>query len=184
MGAHRCAMGAGLAELNMSVPKIGDTPEGSPRCRLRTSRISESWHGALASRQVWVRLDRVDHLHRARMRGRCSSVSGPISVRSDRGSLGPQAVIHSPQQRHIWRSQRYCSFRPLQEPKHHSCVFCRADHRCRPTPVRRSSRGARRGAHRRSRRLPCAVSQMRLRPLSELRPSIEHHVRSLRLNEW
>ncbi len=25
---------------------------------------------------------------------------------------------------------------------------------------------------------------MRPRPLSELRPSIEHHVRSLRLNEW
>jgi hypothetical protein len=34
-------MGADLAELNMSVPKIRDTPEGNPRCRLRTSLISE-----------------------------------------------------------------------------------------------------------------------------------------------
>src|SRR6266545_5778738 len=58
MGARLCAMDADLAEWNMSVPKIGDTPEGSPRCRLRTSRISESWHGALASRQVWAIVDR------------------------------------------------------------------------------------------------------------------------------
>ena len=34
--------GPDLAEPNMSAPKIRDTPEGSPRCRLRTSRISES----------------------------------------------------------------------------------------------------------------------------------------------
>src|SRR5258708_114181 len=38
-----------------------------------------------------TRLGRADHLHGARMRGRCSSVSGPISIRSDRGSLGPTA---------------------------------------------------------------------------------------------
>src|SRR6516225_7564726 len=43
MGAHLWAMGADLAELSMSVPKIQDIPEGSPQCRLRTSRISESW---------------------------------------------------------------------------------------------------------------------------------------------
>src|SRR5216684_4381831 len=47
MGAHRRVIGA---EGNMSAPKIRN-PEG---CRLRTSRISESWHGALVSRQVWV----------------------------------------------------------------------------------------------------------------------------------
>jgi hypothetical protein len=57
MGAHLCAMGADLAELNLSAPKIADPLEGSPRCRLRTSRISESWHGALASRQVWVKCE-------------------------------------------------------------------------------------------------------------------------------
>ena len=34
----------------MSAPKIRN-PEG---CRPRTSRISESWHDALVSRQVWV----------------------------------------------------------------------------------------------------------------------------------
>src|SRR5258708_29431759 len=44
-----------------------------------------------------VRLGRVDHLHGARMRGRCSPVSGPISVRSDRGSLG-QLRTHAVQQ--------------------------------------------------------------------------------------
>jgi hypothetical protein len=32
----------------------------------------------LVGRQVWVRLGRADHLHGARMRGRCSPVSGPI----------------------------------------------------------------------------------------------------------
>ena len=37
----------------MSAPKIRDTLEGIPRCRARTSLISESWHGALASRQVY-----------------------------------------------------------------------------------------------------------------------------------
>jgi hypothetical protein len=37
----------------------------------------------------WVRLGRADHLLGARMRDRCSSLSGPVSVRSDRGSLGP-----------------------------------------------------------------------------------------------
>src|SRR5262245_35484511 len=51
MGAR--AMGADLAGLNMSVPKIGDPPEGSPRCRLRTSRISESWH---RSREGFMKL--------------------------------------------------------------------------------------------------------------------------------
>src|SRR5215831_10906857 len=47
MGAHRRVIGA---EGNMSAPKIRN-PEG---CRPRTSRISESWHDALVSRQVWV----------------------------------------------------------------------------------------------------------------------------------
>jgi hypothetical protein len=44
---------------------------------------------ATASHLDSTRLGRVDHLHGARIRGRCSSVSGPISIRSDRGSLGP-----------------------------------------------------------------------------------------------
>src|SRR5215470_19022276 len=47
MDAHRRVIGA---EGNMSAPKIRN-PEG---CRPRTSRISESWHDALVSRQVWV----------------------------------------------------------------------------------------------------------------------------------
>jgi hypothetical protein len=42
----------------MSAPKIRN-PEG---CRPLTSRISESWHGALVSRQVWVRFVRRDAL--------------------------------------------------------------------------------------------------------------------------
>jgi hypothetical protein len=41
MGAHLWAMDADPGELNMSVPKIPDIPEASPRCRLRTSRISK-----------------------------------------------------------------------------------------------------------------------------------------------
>jgi len=32
---------------------------------------------------------------------------------------------------HLAISALPCSFRPLQEPEHHSCVFCRAGHRCR-----------------------------------------------------
>jgi hypothetical protein len=48
------AMGAKLAELNMSAPKIRDILEGIPRCHARTSLISETWHGAFASRQVRV----------------------------------------------------------------------------------------------------------------------------------
>jgi len=44
-------------------------------------------------RPRWVRLGRADHLLGARIRDRCSSLSGPISVRSDRGSHGPAAVI-------------------------------------------------------------------------------------------
>ena len=68
------------------------------------------------------------------------------------------------------RSQRYrvLSGR-CRKPKHHSCVFCRADRRCRRTPARRSSRGARCVAGRRNRRLLCAGS--RDCPRSPHRPS-------------
>jgi hypothetical protein len=41
----------------------------------------------------WVKLGRADHLLGARMRDRCSSLSGPVSVRSDRGSLGPKGDL-------------------------------------------------------------------------------------------
>jgi hypothetical protein len=40
-----------------------------------------------------IRLGHADHLPGLRIRGRCSSVSGPISVRSNRGCLGPTADI-------------------------------------------------------------------------------------------
>jgi hypothetical protein len=43
-------------------------------------------------RRRWVRFGRADHLSGAGMCGRCSSVSGPIRGRQDRGSLGPTAA--------------------------------------------------------------------------------------------
>src|SRR5258706_10850037 len=38
----------------------------------------------------WVKLGRADRLPGARIRGRCSSVSGPISGQPYQGSLGPR----------------------------------------------------------------------------------------------
>src|SRR5258708_35659788 len=62
----------------------------------REEFLASIWTSGLAECHLWVRLGHVDHLLGARMRDRCSSLSGPISVRSDRGSLGPHAdILHS-----------------------------------------------------------------------------------------
>jgi hypothetical protein len=59
----------------------------------------------------------------------------------------------------LGREKRYLIFKPLWQPGPRCCVFCRGDHRFRPTLARRSSRGARCVAGRRNHRLPCAASR-------------------------
>jgi hypothetical protein len=122
-----------------------------PQCRGRTSRISEgqetyevelmagsgngmvllhrrskawwptirTWDQSAENRGVlWV----MGYLHSDVPGGTCTHWKSAALPRRT-----PQAVIHAPQQRYIAISALLCSFRPLQEPEHHSCVFCRAD---------------------------------------------------------
>ncbi len=70
---------------------------------------------------MWVRLGRADHLPGARIRGRCSSVSGPISGQPYQGSLGPTAApparVHDPRAPAIRTAQstaRWIGYRLLQ----------------------------------------------------------------------
>jgi hypothetical protein len=52
-------------------------------------RVVSRWLADGRDWLLWVKLGCIDRLASARIRDRCSSLSGPISVRSDRGSLGP-----------------------------------------------------------------------------------------------
>src|SRR5947207_14318347 len=90
MGAHLCAMGADLAEPNMSAPKIRDTPEGSPRCRRRTSRISESLASPLGIPAGLGQSRRFAHAYGY---GCLTSVSG-LRADARRGWVGPRGDIH------------------------------------------------------------------------------------------
>src|SRR5712671_468849 len=65
---------------------------------------------------LWVKLGRADHLPGSRMRGRCSPVSGPISVQSDRGSLGPDSdILASARRRNLHATSHECSIRLMEE---------------------------------------------------------------------
>jgi hypothetical protein len=71
----------------MSAPKTGMNiiPEGTPRCRLQTSRISEGWHGRVAAGMGLV--SRVTPVHRAK-RNCTRDEGGPLE-------FGNQVLISS-----------------------------------------------------------------------------------------